>query len=290
MNPVRIVILVVAAVAAIGLALLLRNALTQPKTAVTAQPAAVAAPPMARVLVAKTDLAIGDTLSKDNISWQDWPANTLNSAYITDGAAAAPQPTGAAAAVSTARQTITDIATNGGPKLQAMIGAIVKEPIFAGEPIIAKKIVRSGNSSYMAVRLAPGTRAMSLPINAESGAGGFIQPGDRVDVYSTHPDTSKQGGGSMVTDTVIRNALVLAIDQHTDAPKAGASQLGATITLEVPEGSVTTIARARSQGGLTMALRSYADLAGGARGPSVDDGRSVQIIRGGAPAEVVTAQ
>ena len=120
--------------------------------------------------------------------------------------------------------------TGGGPKLQAMIGAIVRDADLrrrADHP--AKKIVRSGDTSYMAVRLPAGMRAMSLPINVESAAGGFIQPGDRVDVMSTHADASKNGGG-MVTETVLANALVLAIDQQTDAPKAGASLVGATVT------------------------------------------------------------
>lgn len=142
----------------------------------------------------------------------------------------------------------------------------------------------------MAVRLPEGMRAMSLPLSTESGAGGFIQPGDHVDIYSTHADTSKTGGGGMVTETVITNALVLAIDQHADAPKNTATLAGSTITLEVPESSVTAVARARAQTGLTLALRSYADIGGGPGGPTVGDGNAVRLFKGGGAAEVVTAQ
>ena len=176
------------------------------------------------------------------MTWQSWPAATLNASYITDGVVSADVQGAADHRGAPGHATVTDMTTGGGPKLQAMSGAIVREPIFAGEPITAAKIIRSGDTSYMAVRLPAGMLAMSLPINVESAAGGFIQPGDRVDVMSTHADASKNGGG-MVTETVLANALVLAIDQHTEQPKAGASLIGATVTIEVPAPSASRGAR-----------------------------------------------
>jgi pilus assembly protein CpaB len=287
MTPARIGILIVALVAAVGLAFIVHNMFAAPK----APPVTVAAAPvMTRVLVAKTDLAVGDRLTDQNMSWQGWPTATLNVAYITDGDSVAAPKAPVDAAMQKATKTVSDIATGGGPKMQAMIGDIVREPIFAGEPITSKKIVRSGDTSYMAIRLPQGMRAMSLPLSVESGAGGFIEPGDRVDILATHPDQTKGGGGGMITETVLSNALVLAIDQKTDAPKTGAPVSGATITLEVPDINATVVARARTQGGLTMALRSYADIGGHTAGPSADDGHSVKIFRGGAAAELVTAQ
>ena len=291
MNPARIAIILVAGVAAIALALVVRNLAARPKApTVIEHVSAQAAPPMTRVLTAKTDLAVGDRLSADNMAWQPWPAATLNTAYITDGSVAQPAPTGAAGALKAASSKVADIATAGGPKMQAVVGDIVKEPIFAGEPITPKKIVRGGESGYMAVRLPEGMRAMSLGVTVETGAGGFIQPGDRIDVLSSHPDSSKNGQGGMVTETVLANAKVLAVDQHTDSAKgAGASLIAATLTLEVPETSVEALAKAKTQGGLVMALRSYADIAGGPSGEHTD-GATVRIFRGGAPAEVVTSR
>ena len=234
MTPARIVILIVALVAAVGLALLVHGLFAQPKAPPPAAVAAAPPPTMTRVLVAKTDLAVGDRLSDQNMSWQGWPTATLNIAYITDG-----DTTVAKAPVDSVMQkagkTVGDIATGGGPKMRAMIGDVVREPIYAGEPITAKKVVRSGDTSYMAIRLPQGMRAIALPISLESGAGGFIEPGDRVDVLSTHQDPNKNSSsGGMITETVLSNALVLAIDQKTDAAKA-TTVSGATITLEVPD-------------------------------------------------------
>ncbi len=289
MTPARIVIILVALVAAVGLALVVHgmfgSAKPPPQMAMQPPP-----PPMTRVLVAKTDLGVGDRLSPDNMAWQSWPAATLNAAYITDGVVAAAPRGQTATAVSTATHTVGDIATGGGPRMQAMIGAIVRQPLYAGEPITDREIVRSGDSSYMAVRLPPGMRAMSLPLSAESGAGGFIQPGDHVDVFSTHTDSTRNGSGGMVTEVVITNALVLAIDQHPDAPKNSPTLPGNTITLEVPASSVMALAKARAQTGLTIALRSYADIGGRPGGPTVGDGQTIRVFRGGGPAELVTAQ
>ena len=289
MTPARIVILIVALVAAVGLALLVHGLFAQPKTPPPAAVAAAAPPTMTRVLVAKTDLAVGDRLSDQNMSWQGWPTATLNVAYISDGdttVAKAPVDS----VMQKASKTVGDIASGGGPKMRALIGDVVREPIYAGEPITAKKIVRSGDTSYMAVRLPQGMRAMALPLSLESGAGGFIEPGDRVDIMSTHQDSNKNSSsGGMVTETVLSNVLVLAIDQKTDAAKVNAVA-GATITLEVPEANASVVAKARTQGGLTIALRSYADFGGQTGGPSADDGHIVKIFKGGAPAEVVTAQ
>ena len=286
MTPARIVILIVALVAAVGLAFIVHGMFATPKAPPTT--VASAPPAMTRVLVAKTDMAVGDRLSDQNMSWQGWPTATLNAAYITDGETVAAPKAPVDAAMQKATKTVSDIATGGGPKMQAMIGDIVREPIFAGEPITAKKIVRSGDTSYMAIRLPQGMRAIALPLSLESGAGGFIEPGDRVDILATHNDQSKSGG--MITETVLSNALVLAIDQKTEAPKTGAPVGGATITLEVPDVNAGAVARARTQGNLTLALRSYADIGGHTAGPSADDGHSIKIFKGGAAAEVVTAQ
>jgi pilus assembly protein CpaB len=289
MTPARIAIILVALVASVGLALFVHGIFVKPKApppqvVATAPPA----PPMTRVLVAKVDLGVGDRLSPENMTWQSWPAATLNTSYITDGVVTTAAATPAAAAIGQAARTVTDVTSGGGPKLQAMAGAIVRDPIFAGEPITARKIIHSGDTSYMAVRLPAGMVAMALPINVESGAGGFIQPGDRIDVLSTHADTAKGGGGGMITETVLANTQVLAIDQHTDQPKAGATMIGATVTVEVPAASASSVARARTQGGLTLALRSYADI-GGHPAATVDDSHSVRVFRGGSAAESVTA-
>lgn len=286
MSPIRIVILAVAAVAAIGLALVVRGMASRDNS--PAQPAA-AAPvdtrPMTRVLVAKVDVPVGSSLSPANMSWQSWPADAVNPLFITDGSAPAPRPTGAAAAAETAQRTAGDL-MGGGQAMQALSGAIARVPILAGEPITSQKVVRGGEGGYMSVVLQPGYRAMSVPVNAETAVGGFILPGDRVDVITSRQARDSDNG--FISETVLRNVRVLAIDQTTEPAKDSRTIVGAVVTLEIPQGDIEVMARAKAQGNVVLALHSYADIGGsaGRASPAAAETRSVRIFRAGQASEI----
>jgi pilus assembly protein CpaB len=134
--------------------------------------------------------------------------------------------------------------------------------------------------------LLPGMRAMSVPINAETAVGGFILPGDRVDVLQ-----SKQAadGRTWVSETLMRNLRVLAIDQKTDPEKDARTIVGAVAVLEVPAADAEVLSRGKAQGEMQLALRSYADLGGAAsRGvPGKRGGQGLRVYRGGSASEVL---
>jgi pilus assembly protein CpaB len=286
MKPVRIIVLAVAAVCAVGLAVIVRVALSgKPTTTAVARPLPPPRP-TARVLVARHDLKLGDRLGDADLDWKTYPRDELDPAWVTESAAsaaaapAAPvdpskvDPNAQPKPVSTTKQVSADggpltaathAITNlqsGGPK-QPFLGAVVREPIAAGEPIITRKIVKAGDSGYLAVVLAPGQRAVSIPVTVDSAAGGFILPGDRVDVILTRKlDASGAAGGGnalYVTQTVLRNMKVLAIDQTTQADKDAAAVIGATVTIEVSADEAETLAVSKMAGSLSLSLRSYAD-------------------------------
>lgn len=281
MRPVRIVILVVAAVAAIGLALLVRGMMApKPQPAATLA-SAPEAKPMARVLVAKRDLPIGTKLTAADMGWQDWPAEALNASFVTDGAP--PQPkSDDKGLLKTATKAATE-AVAPPPAMEAFEGALVREPIASGEPMTARKVVRGGEGGYMSVMLTPGMRAIGVPVNSETGAGGFILPGDRVDVLQARRNEESDKG--FVTQAVLTNVRVLAIDQATEPGKDSKTMVGAVATLEVAAQDVENLARAKAQGDLTLVLRSYADLAGG-RTPPRQVSSGVRILRAGKSSEV----
>jgi pilus assembly protein CpaB len=286
MKPARIIVICVAAVAAIGLALVVR-AMGSPSnspTAVATAAAAVPARPMAKVLVAAKDLQPGQRLTEADLAWKDWPVDEVNPAFITDGST--PLPSAEAA---------NDFAT-GGAKAD-YVGSVVREPILAGEPIVSRKIVRAGDSGYMAAYLEPGMRAMAIRVTVETAAGGFILPGDRVDVLLTRETTLSNMGAQegdrskFASSTVMQNVKVLAIDQSTRAGDDEQAVVGATATLEVGPRDAEALALAKSEGELSLVLRSYADTGGpsGRVAPVVRQSSAVRIYRGGAP-EVVVVQ
>ena len=303
MKPARIIVICVAAVAAIGLALVVR-AMGSPSKTPTAVATAAPVPvePMAKVLVAAKDLQPGQRLTEGDLDWKDWPADEVNPAFITDGsvpvpstepaAEAADKPEGAVASVTRAA---TNLAT-GGAKAD-YVGSVVREPILAGEPIVSRKIVRAGDSGYMAAYLEPGMRAMAIRVTVETAAGGFILPGDRVDVLLTRETTLANVGADagdrskFSSSTVMQNVKVLAIDQSTRAGDDEQAVVGATATLELGPRDAEALALAKSEGELSLVLRSYADTGGpsGRVAPAARQATPVRVFRGGAP-EVVVVQ
>lgn len=302
MKPARIIVVCIALVAAVGLALVVRamgSSNNQPVAVAAAAP--VDTRPMAKVLVAAKDLQPGQRLSEADLEWKDWPADEVNPAFITDGSVPVPaaaaaaekaKPEGAVAAVTRAA---TAMAT-GGAKAD-YVGSVVREPILAGEPIVGRKIVRAGDSGYMAAYLEPGMRAMAISVTVETAAGGFILPGDRVDVLLTRETSLSNIGATegerskFTSSTVMRNIKVLAIDQSTRAGDDEQAVVGATATLEVGPRDAEALALAKSEGELSLVLRSYADTGGpsGAVAAARHDTGAVRVYRGGAP-EVVVVQ
>jgi pilus assembly protein CpaB len=287
MGSTRIAILIVAAVCSVGLAFLVLNMMGSKKPPPVVVASAPIEQPMTRVLVAKRDLKVGERLDPSVLSWLAWPAKAVNPAFITDGAAR----NGAAGVV----QAIEAASTNT-PALQSVSGAIVREPLLANEPVIQRKLVRGGEGGFMSVMLDPGMRAFGVPVTVESAAGGFILPGDHVDVLLNEKITvkgPKEDTSSMaVAKVLMRNLRVLAIDQQTEPAKGAAAMVGAVATLAVPEQDVAMLAAAKGQGELILSLRSYTDSSGpSGRAVSAAHGTDlVRVIRSGDASEVRVAQ
>jgi pilus assembly protein CpaB len=115
---------------------------------------------------------------------------------------------------------------------------------------------------------------MAVRISAESTAGGFILPNDRVDVL-------RSDGKSMVSQTILSNVRVLAIDQVVDdANKNDSSKanvIGKTATLELDPSQAEIITAAQAAGTLSLSLRSAADN----DDYHISNRQAVRIIRAG---------
>ena len=293
MGSARIIILVVAAVAAIALMVIVGRLISHKPAP---QVVAVAAPakPMTRVVVASHDLPVGETVVAADLAWQPWPADALNPAFITDGRTAEAPAQGVPAVVAAQTSRVASAAvtavTGGHSPMDALLGAIVKTPILANQPVTNAQLVRGGEGGYMAVVLRPGMRAFAIPVSVNTDAGGFILPGDRVDVLQAHEADAPAGNGTrqFVALTLLKNIRVLAIDQTAQPPKAGGqSAIGSVATLEVSPMDAELMTLAKAQGEVILTLRSYADV----RGPSGSGGAeqfkvgTVRIVRNGVASE-----
>jgi pilus assembly protein CpaB len=189
------------------------------------------------VLVAKSDIGLGQTVGADEMQWQTWPAATASDSFIR---------------------------RNQRPDATAQIaGSIARAPFIAGEPIREAKLVKAAGSGFMAAILPTGMRAISTEISPETGAGGFILPNDRVDVIlSKHEKNPDRSGPADIinSEIILQNVRVLAIDQAPKEKDGQNAVVGKTVTLELKPEQSETLARARQSGTLSLALRSIADL------------------------------
>jgi pilus assembly protein CpaB len=203
-----------------------------------APPAAEPAPQLQTVdvLVAKTDIGLGQSLKPEDMQWQTWPAATASNSFIR-------------------QKERPDAATQ-------VAGSIARAPFIAGEPIREQKLVKANGSGFMAAILPTGMRAISTDISPETGAGGFILPNDRVDVILSKRDKNPDSGGSDVVNSeiILSNVRVLAIDQAPKEKDGQNTVVGKTVTLELKPEQSETLARARQSGTLSLALRSITDL------------------------------
>jgi pilus assembly protein CpaB len=232
MNTARIVVLIIALGAGGVAAYLASGSDSKPPPA-----APVAQLQTVDVLVAKADIGLGQTVTPNDMQWQTWPAATASNTFIR-------------------RSERPDATTQ-------IAGSIARAPFITGEPIREAKLVRADGSGFMAAILPTGMRAVSTEISAETGAGGFILPNDRVDVLLTKREKNPNptaGADIVVSEIILANIRVLAIDQAPKEKDGQNSVIGRTVTLELKPAQTAILAAARQAGSLSLALRSIADL------------------------------
>jgi pilus assembly protein CpaB len=188
------------------------------------------------VLVAKTDLDRGQVLTDGSVGWQIWPKTAANSHFITK--ASRPD------------------------AVEQFTGSIVRVPVAAGQPIYDPFVVFAKGSGFLAATLPKGMRAVAVQISPESGAGGFILPEDHVDILLTrHDKVAEKASGTeqIVTDTILRNVRVLAVDQTVEDKNGQKVVIAKTATLELLPQQAETLAAAHLIGTLSLSLRGLVD-------------------------------
>jgi pilus assembly protein CpaB len=262
MNTARIVVLTIALGAGSVAAYLAREPDSKPAPT---EPAARQLPTV-DVLVAKSDIGLGQAVKPEDLQWQTWPAATASNSFIRR----ADRP-----------DAVNDV-----------IGSIARTPVIAGEPIREQKLVKAKGSGFMAAILPSGSRAVSTEISAETGAGGFILPNDRVDVILSKREKNPDRGPDIVSSEIIlSNIRVLAIDQAPKEKEGTNALLGKTVTLELKPEQTESLARARQSGVLSLALRSITDVnvaETGADDQPLKRGESINVVRYGVQTSTTT--
>jgi len=232
MDRKKLVLLLGALIIAIGTALAARSMFAgAPAPEVAAKPVEPQGP---KVLVAKRGMPVGTIVTADAVGYQLWPKELVQDAYFIDGEA----------------------------DMEQLLGTVVRNPITAGQPVTRGGLVAPGDRGFLAAALGPGMRAMTISVSARTGVGGFVFPGDRVDMLLTQTITGPEGS-LKASETILRNLRVLATDKSTESRKTarGKTVVRAfrTVTLEVTPRLAEKISVAQTIGSLSLVLRSIAD-------------------------------
>ncbi len=179
------------------------------------------------IVVAKEPLRFGTELSAAMLQEVPWPAESLPSGAFT---------------------AIKDILSGG--------RRVVLSAIEANEPVLALKITGAGQRATLSALVKPGMKAVTIRVNDVEGVGGFVLPGDHVDVVLTRQIDK----GSATTDVVLQNTRVLAVDQSADERTFKAT-VAKSVTLEVDTVEAQKVWLASSVGSLSLLLRKAGETA-----------------------------
>jgi pilus assembly protein CpaB len=231
----RLIILGVAVAAAGGAGYVAKNMSAPPSEIVVEAGPQQPSIQTSEVLVLSGDVPMGAPVG-GQLSWQAWPVDAVNEHFIT-------------------REAEPDA-------LEKVGASLARIAMYAGEPLRRSKLVGEGQS-FMSSILPSGSRAVATQIAADTSAGGFILPNDYVDVIMTRRSDAANGsaGSGFVTETILKNIKVLAIDQAIQEDEEGRRvKVGETATLELTsqQAEIITVAQQMADR-LTLALRSVAD-------------------------------
>lgn len=180
------------------------------------------------VVIASKSLKYGDRVGADHLTVTKLPPEAVPEGAFSTVAAVLSQ-------------------DHGGPP-------VALAPIAAREPVLALKLSGPGARPSVAAEIAEGMRAYTIKVTDVSGVGGHALPGDRVDVVLLRDLTPTAPTRNFVSQVVLQNVRVLAIDLNADL-EANKPATPATATLEVSVADSQKLAVAADLGKLSLALR-----------------------------------
>ena len=182
------------------------------------------------VIVAAVDIPFGVEIGREQLATIRWPRESVPEGIFTE----------------------FDTLIPGGEEPHRR----AKRAMSQGELVLASKVSGFGEKVTITQTLTPGHRAMAISVSAETSAGGFVTPGDHVDIVLTHG-----GGETLRTVTVLQNIRVVGVDQLSDE-QSDAPVVARTVTVEVTPENGQKLALAQRAGSLSLSLRSL-DMAEG---------------------------
>ena len=182
-----------------------------------------------KVAVAAVPLAYGVQVTPDKVKFADYPTQSL--------------PPGT-------YPTVADLLPLGKQR-------VALRPIAINQPLLAADLTGEGQGASIAALLPDGMRATTVRINDVSGVAGFVKPNDTVDVLITRQaiGVDRSGQDGQVTDVLLQNVRVIAMDQSAQGAAEGQAVVSRTATVEVNPLDAQKLVLGQQLGTLSLTLR-----------------------------------
>ena len=141
--------------------------------------------------------------------------------------------------------------------VESAVGKLANVPIAQGEPLTDRRVVENLGGSALANLIEKDKRAMTVRVNDVIGVGGFLLPGNRVDVIATR-NVTVSGNTRAETRTVLKNLKVLAVDQQSRTDEDTPVVVRA-VTVEVNPKEAEVLTQATVEGTVQLVLRNPLD-------------------------------
>ena len=206
--------------------------------------------PLQKVVVARTQLALGTKLKHTDLTLVDWPKNIIPKGCFS---------------------SIVEIEER-----------VVTTDITEGEVILHSKLAPEGSEGGFSSIIPTGMRAITVTVNTASGVGGFILPNTRVDVFVTVPSFVEKEKST--TKIILEDIKVLAIDQSFEREDNDPT-IVQSVTLLVTPQQGEKLVLASTEGKLQLGLRNSVDhLTNSTSGVEMKDliskPKPIRIVRG----------
>ena len=188
--------------------------------------------PLVEVFVVNKTKAYGDVLTKEDVQLIYWPKNALPEHAFTDAKLLFPD--------------------------DGKTPRYITRQFEKFEPVLGEKITEPGQMAGLTGQLAKGQRAFAIKVDVASGVSGFVQPGDRVDVYWTGLITNATNNGTDTTKLIESGVKIIAVDQTADGGN-GAAVVARTVTVAASPEQVARLAQAAATGKLALSLVGTTD-------------------------------
>lgn len=185
-----------------------------------------------KVVVARQRVDPGHVLSSEDLTTQEWPANIVpKGSYL---------------------------------KPEEVVGRVTAATLTPDEVITNSKVRPEGIAGGLSAVLSNGQRAMTVRVDDVVGVGGFVNPGDHVDVLTTIA-RGESYANNPLTRIVLQNIKVLTTGERLQVSekkipgKSPTVSKARVVTLEVTPKQAEILALAAQEGVLILALRAQTD-------------------------------